>query len=153
MGLNKVSSFSERLKIALGDMTASELAKKIGLSKQAVSTYITGVRSPKLPVIKSLSSVLNVNEAWLMGYDVPQKRGDFDLYISAQDIPDYVKSICKTDDDIKSFLDIFFTKDEIQILFDYKELSKQGKEYIRQTMEMAKNTYKKDISATNMEVG
>lgn len=153
VGLTKVSTFQERLKIALGDMTATDLAKKIGLSKQAVSTYITGVRSPKQPVIQSLASALNVNEAWLLGYDVPQERGNFDLYIASQDIPDYVKSICKTDDDVKSFLQIFFTKDEVAILYDYRALNKQGKEYIRQTMGMAKTTYKKDHSVPNVETG
>lgn len=134
-------------------MTATDLAKKIGLSKQAVSTYITGVRSPKQPVIQSLASALNVNESWLLGYDVPQERGKFDLYIASQDIPDYVKSVCKTDDDVKSFLQIFFTKDEVDILYDYRELNKQGKEYIRQTMRMAKATYKKDASIPNVETG
>ena len=153
MSLTKVSTFQERLKIALGDMTATDLAKRIGLSKQVVSTYITGVRSPKQPVIQSLASALNVNEAWLLGYDVPQERGSFDLYMASQDIPDYVKSICKTDNDVKSFLQIFFAKDEVDVLYDYRELNKQGKEYIRQTMGMAKATYKKVSPISSMEAG
>ena len=153
VGLTKVSTFQDRLKTALGNMTATDLAKKIGLSKQAISTYMTGVRSPKQPVIAALASALNVNEAWLLGYDVPQERGNFDLYIASQDVPDYVKSTCKTDDDIKSLLQIFFSEDEINILFDYRELNKQGKEYIRQTMEMARAAYKKDHPISNVETG
>lgn len=153
MELNSVSTFAERLKIAIGDMTASELAKKIGLSKQAVSTYMTGIRSPKLPVIQALSNALNVNEAWLLGYDVPKEKGVFDTFIAAKDIPDYIKSVVKSDEELYKFLTTFYSRDEIQIINDYKELSKQGKEYMRQTMEMAKITYKKDCSSSNVDVG
>lgn len=68
--LKRISSFSERLKEALGDNTATDLAEKIGLSKQAISMYVNGKRTPKRPVIESISRILNVNPMWLMGYDV-----------------------------------------------------------------------------------
>ncbi|ADU27728.1 helix-turn-helix domain-containing protein [Ethanoligenens harbinense] len=45
------------------------------------------------------------------------------------------------------------SRDEQQLIDGYRELSAQGKEYIRQTMSMAKNTYKKRISSTDMEAG
>lgn len=76
MGLIQNSSFAERLKLALGTMTSTELATKIGLSKQAISTYLTGTRTPKLPVVKSLAIALDVSEMWLMGYDVSKERRD-----------------------------------------------------------------------------
>lgn len=74
MALLLVSSFAERLKEALGDMTLTDFAKKIGLSKQAISNYTTGVSTPKRPTIQSIAIALNVNEAWLMGYDVDRQR-------------------------------------------------------------------------------
>jgi repressor LexA len=73
MGAKLVASFSERLKEAIGDMTLAEVAKKIGLSKQAISTYIVGKRKPKPPTIKALSEQFNLNPMWLLGYDVPKK--------------------------------------------------------------------------------
>lgn len=76
MGLELKSSFPERLKLALGEMTSTELAKKIGLSKQTISSYLTGVRNPKLPVVKSIAEALEVSEMWLMGYDVPMERDE-----------------------------------------------------------------------------
>lgn len=80
MGLIQNSSFAERLKIALGTVTSTELASQIGLSKQAISTYLTGARTPKLPVVKSIAVALDVSEMWLMGYDVPKERhGDTPL--------------------------------------------------------------------------
>lgn len=76
MTLSKVSEFHSRLSDALADseMTATDLSRKIGLSKQAISTYITGLRSPKLPVCKAIAESLNVDDMWLMGYDVPKER-------------------------------------------------------------------------------
>lgn len=74
-----VSTFSERLKQCLESnpaFTASSLAEEIGLSKQAISMYISGDRNPKRPTIKAISEVLNVDSAWLMGYDVPMQRID-----------------------------------------------------------------------------
>jgi len=46
------------------------LADQIGMSKQAISAYTTGVRVPKRPVINALAEALGVNPLWLMGYDV-----------------------------------------------------------------------------------
>lgn len=76
MALLKVSNFSERLAIALenNDMTSTELAQKIGMSKQAISTYATGLRSPKLPATRLIAETLNVDDMWIMGYDVPIER-------------------------------------------------------------------------------
>ena len=33
------------------EITATELAAQVGISKQAISSYCTGVRSPKKPTI------------------------------------------------------------------------------------------------------
>lgn len=68
--MKAVSNFSERLQEAMGDMTATELANLLGLSKQAISTYVHNKRTPKPPTIKTIASLLNVSPAWLMGYDV-----------------------------------------------------------------------------------
>lgn len=78
MSLIKNSSFSDRLAIALSqnDLTVTDLAKQVGMSKQAISTYATGVRSPKLPAARLIAEILNVDDMWLMGYDVPMKANE-----------------------------------------------------------------------------
>lgn len=48
----------------------AELAKKMGVSKQTISAWRSGTRSPKRPTIESLARYFNVNTAWLMGLDV-----------------------------------------------------------------------------------
>lgn len=74
--LNKNSNFQDRLKIAMNEkeIKASELAQKLNMSKQAISAYTTGARSPKFPVMKMIAEVLDVNDMWLMGYDVDKER-------------------------------------------------------------------------------
>lgn len=70
--MKMISSFRERLEEVMSEngITTTELAHRIGLSKQAISAYTTGVRHPKQPVIESICKVFNVSPAWLIGYDV-----------------------------------------------------------------------------------
>lgn len=58
------------------NMTASELAKKSGINKGAISKYLNGHVIPKQSAIGEMAKALSVSPAWLMGYDVnmePQK--------------------------------------------------------------------------------
>ena len=71
--MDKVSDLPTRLSELLnGSMSATQLAEIIGMSKQTISAYTTGVRSPKRPAINAMATALGVNPLWLMGYDVPK---------------------------------------------------------------------------------
>ena len=71
-----MKTLSERLKYAMErlDITQAELVKLTGISKGALSSYLSGRYEPKQKAIYELAKSLNVNEAWLMGYDVPMER-------------------------------------------------------------------------------
>ena len=56
--------------ISIRDMKPVELAEKTGLSKSTISHYMSGYTKPKSDRLYMLAKTLNVNEAWLMGYDV-----------------------------------------------------------------------------------
>jgi len=71
------SSFAERLKEALENTTTTEFAEAVGVSKQTISAYTTGVRKPKAPTIKVMADILKVNAAWLLGYDVAKNMEIF----------------------------------------------------------------------------
>lgn len=62
----------ERIKKAMEvrKLTASELAKKSGISKGSISKYLNGLVIPKQSAIGELAKALSVSPAWLMGYDV-----------------------------------------------------------------------------------
>ncbi|MBR4249931.1 MAG: helix-turn-helix transcriptional regulator [Verrucomicrobia bacterium] len=66
------ADFRQRLIELLSSYEGSdaELAKKMGVSKQTISAWRSGTRSPKRPTIESLARYFNVNTAWLMGLDV-----------------------------------------------------------------------------------
>ncbi len=58
------------------NMTQADLVKKTGLPKSAISQYYSGKYEPKQKGIYLIAKALNVNEAWLMGYNVPMERTD-----------------------------------------------------------------------------
>ncbi len=70
-----VATFSERLKESLNlkNIKAIELAQLSGISRGAISSYLSGRWKAKQDNIYLLAKALNVNEAWLMGYDVPME--------------------------------------------------------------------------------
>lgn len=46
----------------------------VKMNKSDISQYCSGKAEPNQDKLFILSSALNVNEAWLMGFDVPQER-------------------------------------------------------------------------------
>ena len=57
--------------MSLRGMTAAELASKSGLNKSSISRYLSGENVPRSVAIGKMSKALNVNPAWILGYDVP----------------------------------------------------------------------------------
>lgn len=72
----RISTCAERLSTALHirRMKQSELCHLAKIPKSSLSQYLSGDYEPKQDRIYSISKVLNVSEAWLMGYDVPMER-------------------------------------------------------------------------------
>lgn len=73
---NKPYELSDRLRAALNDnkMKPIELAERAGVPKSMVSYYLAGKSLPKADRVYKMAQVLGVNEAWLLGYDVPKVR-------------------------------------------------------------------------------
>lgn len=71
-GVDLMQKFHERLKYAmdLSGLTQTDLCKKTNIPKSAMSQYISGAFKPKDNRTFLIAKALNVNEAWLMGYDV-----------------------------------------------------------------------------------
>ena len=63
-----------RLREVMGKQTAAEFINSIGggISKQSISSYINGTRSPKTAFLHAVSEAYGVQIAWLMGFDVPK---------------------------------------------------------------------------------
>ena len=72
----KVESCGKRIAEALHirGMKQSDLCKYANVPKSSLSLYLSGAYEPKQNRIYDMAKVLNVNEAWLLGYDVPMER-------------------------------------------------------------------------------
>jgi len=77
--------FSERLQEALNlrGMKQVDLVEKTGISKSAISQYLSGEFQPKQSNTYKIAQALNVNEAWLLGYNVPIEENRLNIF----DIP------------------------------------------------------------------
>lgn len=71
----KNSTFAQRLRAGLDvrQMTQAELSQRSKISKSSISHYLKGDWEGKQDAVYSLAQVLDVSEAWLMGYDVPME--------------------------------------------------------------------------------
>lgn len=71
-----VSDFAERLRIALDlrKMKATELSELTNINKSTISQYLAKLYKPKRDRIELFAKILNVNEAWITGYDVPMEN-------------------------------------------------------------------------------
>ena len=71
-----MSTASERIKegMLLRGLKQVDLVEKTGISKGALSSYISGRYVPKQNNTFLIAKALDVSEAWLMGADVPMKR-------------------------------------------------------------------------------
>ena len=69
---DKIASFAKRLSQALEirNMKAVDLSKKTNVSEGTISCYINGKYEAKQNRVHVFAEALNVNPAWLMGYDV-----------------------------------------------------------------------------------
>lgn len=76
---NKPHTFAERLRTALDlrGVSQAELSRKTKISKSSLSHYLKGDWEGKQDAVYTIALALNVDEAWLMGYDTEMDRVDY----------------------------------------------------------------------------
>ena len=74
--VRKLDSCAERICKALRirNMKQVDLSEKTGIPKSAISQYCSGAFKPKQHRLFLIANALDVDEAWLMGLDVPMER-------------------------------------------------------------------------------
>lgn len=84
-----IDTFANRLKIAIKirNIKPVELSEKTGIDKSKISSYMSGRYKAKQDGIYLLAKALDVNEAWLMGLDVPMERTSADIFKKIGAIP------------------------------------------------------------------
>lgn len=78
----RTETCGRRIKKALSirEMKQCDLCRLTNIPKSSLSLYLSDACEPKQDRIYMISSVLNVSEAWLMGFDVPMEREQVILY-------------------------------------------------------------------------
>lgn len=74
--MKTIDTFQKRLEKALmiRNMKPVELHEKTGISESLISKYLSNNAIARQKKLTLLADALNVNEVWLMGYDVPMER-------------------------------------------------------------------------------
>lgn len=60
--------------LAIRRMKQSELCILADVPKSSLSLYLSGAYEPKQDRLYDMAKALRVDEAWLMGYDVPMEK-------------------------------------------------------------------------------
>lgn len=80
----------EALKIR--GMKQVDLVEKTGIDKGQMSSYLSGRYKPKQANLSLIAKALSVDEAWLMGYDVPMESANYeDPSILKRDSNEFLK--------------------------------------------------------------
>ena len=71
-----MAEFKDRLAFAINraGLKQADIVSRTGITKSALSSYLSGKYLAKQDNTYKLALVLDVNEAWLMGLDVPMER-------------------------------------------------------------------------------
>ena len=115
-------------------MTQSKFSAAIGASQGNVGDWVRGRSHPSGAKLIEIAKLFNVSVDYLLG-KTDEKR-----------------PAAETGDEPSPMFDgLPLTKDETRLLSQYRSLNRQGKEYILQTLDMAVNVYKKEVSVSDVE--
>lgn len=73
--MKTIDTFKNRLEKALfvRKMKPVELHNRTGISESLISKYLSGEAVARQKKLTLLASALDINEVWLLGYDVPME--------------------------------------------------------------------------------
>lgn len=74
--MKPIDTFKNRLQKAMNtkNMRQVDLVEKTGLDKTLINKYLAGIMNARQDKLTILADALDVNEVWLMGYDVSMER-------------------------------------------------------------------------------
>ena len=123
-----VSNFAERLKLALNlrNIKATKLSELTNINKSTISQYLSGEYEAKKDRIELFAEVLNVNELWLRGYELPMENEDD----KERDI--LIKEYQLSADEIKEYENIAMTTSTL--MFNGKPVSEEDKNELEKVL-------------------
>ena len=72
----RLASIADRLghAMAANRINASELARRVGVSRQVISQYRSGKSVPRVPTIRRICQELNIDVDWFLGLNETRKE-------------------------------------------------------------------------------
>lgn len=89
---NRLSELMDYFKIKQID-----IAEKTGIPKSAISMYTNGQRTPRQNRLTIIADAYGLNEAWLMGYDVPMFKDKSKEIIQEKNTGEMLGELFQTD--------------------------------------------------------
>lgn len=85
-----MNSFQDRLNEALLNrgISKAELAKRTGIGRNSITDYTKGKYEAKQDNVLSIANALDVNPAWLLGYNVPKNEKEKLISDAVNDLTD-----------------------------------------------------------------
>lgn len=98
------------------NLTQKDFAEKIGIKRNTLAKYETGVISPSTAVVSLICRVFNVNENWL-------RSGEGEMFLPVED--EVGEVVSKLVDELNPFYDMI-----IDIMHTFNNLDDKGQEII-----------------------
>lgn len=118
--MQTIDTFQNRLKKAMSirNIKQIDLVNKTNLDKTLINKYLSGASNPRQRKLTILADALDVNEIWLMGYDVPMER---ELKFDPININQEIK--------------LQYGENSLYLLNNYSKLNDIGKQKVEETAE------------------
>lgn len=132
---------------------SQDIANRIKLRAKnqgySISTVLSACKLGKNTVTKISqgTDILTLNLAKIADY----LDCSIDYLLGRTDIQE-IETFIRAPDNTKDYI-VTTNKPEATLLIEFRNLNKQGQEYIMQTMDMVKDKYKKSSSISGMEAG
>lgn len=125
-----IDNFANRLSTALSirNIKPSQLAEHTGIDKSKISSYMSGRYKAKQDGIHLISQYLNIDPAWLMGYDVPMER----TFTSNNNLKFYGGT---STDILEQEIKNHYGDTSINLLNNYNKLNEFGKKKANENVE------------------
>lgn len=129
-----MKTISERIKegLELRNLKQTDLVKLTGITKGALSSYISGAYEPKQRNIYRIAKALNVSEAWLMGLDVSLVKNETQDTVLNSKEQRLISSFNKLND--------FGKNKAIERIEELTEITKYQNNELSATLMVAENT-------------
>lgn len=120
-GYEPIDTFKNRLSKILNDRNIKQttIVKNTNISHSQLSHWLSGDYKPKQESIYIIANFLNINPAWLMGYNVPMDKEEEYYETLARDY------MCESSQILQERFDL--TDDQLKNVLNYIEFLKSKK--------------------------